>query len=163
MYALTLYLIETQTRGINEHKLARTKAKQAQLVAGTTTTEREPAQPSGHKRPGTNGDQQTNGDDKRGPVSSSTCSSSSKSSSGSRGATWPPPPPLPFFLPLFIYMYIHYFNKKKPGEIWVLSKKLVLQVLAAPITRTQIRVDLWPPVTWTREFPYPRDFPRVYL
>jgi hypothetical protein len=34
-------------------------------------------------------------------------------------------------------MYIHYFNKKKPGEIWVLIKNLILQVLVAGTCSTQ--------------------------
>ena len=46
----------------NKCKQAQMKAKQAQLVVGTTTTEWEPAQLSRHKWVGTNGDQQTNGD-----------------------------------------------------------------------------------------------------
>jgi hypothetical protein len=54
-------------------------------------------------------------------------------------------PPLPPFFPFIyfififssIYMYIHYFNKKKPGEIWVLIKNLILQVLVAGTCSTQ--------------------------
>ena len=132
--------------GVNERgKTQRAGPANEQRRARTGADEGQPAQLGGGKRAGatqwagTNGGQQTNGDDKQGPVSSST--HSRRGSSGSRGAPCAPPPPTRLFPPLYIfyfifssiYMYIHYLNKKKLGEIWVPSPyKYSWQVLAAP-------------------------------
>ena len=60
-------------------------------------------------------------------------------------------------------MYIHYFDKKKPGETWVLSKKLIPQVPMAGTCSTQnMHPDLHRPVITSDSDPQvsiPTGFP----